>query len=88
MARPAFAAVVVAFSMVFLMVLGRSRCISGQERLEQRFGKKPPKPAVEAEKLLERSELPKLADFYRALVDAYPGVLSRLFFMYFEPFLS
>ena len=55
------------------MVLGRFRCISGQERLEQRFGKKPPKPAVEAEKLLERSELPKLADFYRALVDAYPG---------------
>lgn len=28
---------------------------------------------MEAENLLEKSELPKLADFYRALVDAYPG---------------
>jgi len=28
---------------------------------------------LEAENLLEKSELPKLADFYRALVDAYPG---------------
>lgn len=29
--------------------------------------------ATKAENLLEKSELPKLADFYRALVDAYPG---------------
>ena len=31
----------------------------------------------EAENLLERSELPKLGDFYRALVDAYPGPCHR-----------
>ncbi|CAK8998606.1 unnamed protein product [Durusdinium trenchii] len=47
--------------------------VSGKARLAERYGKKPPKAAVEAEDLLERSDLPKLADFYRALVDAYPG---------------
>ena len=49
-----------------------------QERLAERYGKKPPKAAVEAENLLEKSELPKLADFYRALVDAYPGRVKPL----------
>ncbi|CAE7457142.1 GA2OX2, partial [Symbiodinium pilosum] len=47
--------------------------VSGKVRLEERFGRKPPKAAVEAETLLEKSQLPKLTDFYRALVDAYPG---------------
>ncbi|CAJ1358848.1 unnamed protein product [Effrenium voratum] len=47
--------------------------ISGKARLAERFGKKPPKDAVEAEDLLEKSDMPKLVDFYRALVDAYPG---------------
>eukprot|EP00438_Fugacium_kawagutii_P005153 Skav207847 [mRNA] locus=scaffold3025:265740:267129:- [translate_table: standard] len=72
-------------------VAPRPAMVSGKERLAQRYGKKPPKAAVEAwqgvqsavrvgrilaakaENLLEKSELPKLADFYRALVDAYPG---------------
>ncbi|CAE7204159.1 HDA18 [Symbiodinium sp. CCMP2592] len=51
----------------------RPAAVSGKVRLEERFGRKPPKPAVEAETLLEKSQLPKLTDFYRALVDAYPG---------------
>ena len=34
--------------------------------------------ATKAENLLEKSELPKLADFYRALVDAYPGLARQL----------
>ncbi|CAE7899222.1 HDA18 [Symbiodinium microadriaticum] len=69
----------------------RPAAVSGKVRLEERFGRKPPKPAVEArvtafgvhgsrkakdveaETLLEKSQLPKLTDFYRAVVDAYPG---------------
>ena len=34
--------------------------------------------AVKAETLLEKSQLPKLTDFYRALVDAYPGSQTQL----------
>ena len=77
MARPALRP----FSTVFIPlsnVCNGFEAFRAQERLEQRFGKKPPKPAVEAEKLLERSELPKLTDFYRALVDAYPGAIASL----------